>query len=191
MKTKYFIFGMITCFIIICIFGCVLSVVSFNDKIYVKTLDNFDINIGTFDARIDSLKVNETCKNSLKNLSDRVKSTYYNNDVTIKEYDNNYFKDGVTFYALYLEAFNECEIDNDAYSYITEYAIESQTYPQLIHSRRIANYELKFTDYINYKEIHEISDNIGTYSNKTLELKVLSELLGVIDPVVTFNKEDL
>ena len=62
MKAKYFIFGMITCFIIICIVGCVLSIVSFNNKIYVKTLDNFDINISTIETRIDYLETNETCK---------------------------------------------------------------------------------------------------------------------------------
>ena len=174
-KIKYFIFGMIVCFIIFVITGIVFNIIGLNNKIYVKTLDNFDTNIEAIDSHIDHVNVDDVCKDSLKELSNRVKETYYKNDVTISEYNDNYFKDNFTFYSLYIDVTNSCDIDRKTYSYIDEYAIESQSYPQEVHTRVLSNYEIKF------------SDNIGTYSNKMLELRVLNELLGVIDPIMTFN----
>ena len=177
-KSKYLIFGFTICFMTFLIFGIFLNYVDANSKIKVKKIENFDNKISTINESIEKIKNND-CKSVLKLMSDKIKNTYYESDVSIKTYINNYFyTDNDDFYSLYLNAKDICNYNDDS---IDELVIASKSYPQSIKAKYDSNYEIDFKDYFNRNKINEISDEVGTYSTKILELNSLKEYInGVI-----------
>ncbi len=177
-KSKYIIFGFTICFVCFLIIGILLNYVDVNSKIKVKKIDDFDIKINKIDESIEKVKDND-CKTILKMMSDRIKNTNYDSDVSIKTYINNYFYvDDNDYYSLFVSAKDICNYSDDS---IDELVISSKAYPQSVKARYDSNYEIDFKDYFNRKRVNEISDAVGTYSNKTLELNSLKEYVnGVI-----------
>ena len=69
----------------------------------------------------------------------------------------------------------------DVSSSSSKVVIASKAYPQSLKTKYDSNFEIDFKDYFNRNKISEISDEVGTYSTKTLELRSLSEYVnGVI-----------
>ena len=177
-KSKYIIFGFTICFMTILIIGILLNYVDVNSKIKVKKIENFETKINIINENIDKIK-NEECKLALKTMSDRIKNTYYESDVSLKTYINNYFyTDNNDFYGLFLKAKEICNYEDNS---IDELVIASKSYPQSVKAKYDSNDEIDFKDYFNRNKVNEISDEVGTYSNKILELNSLREYVnGVI-----------
>ena len=177
-KSKYIIFGFTICFMTFLIIGILLNYVDTNCKIKVKKIENFDIKISSINENIEKIK-NDNCKSVLKSMSDKIRNTYYESDVSINKYIKSYFyTDNNDYYSLYLSAKEVCDYSDDS---IDELVIASKTYPQSVKARYDSNYEIDFKDYFNRNKINEISDEVGTYSTKILELNSLNEYVnGVI-----------
>ena len=180
-KSKYVILGFTISFVLFFVIGIILNYVDANSKIKVKKIDNFDVKISSINENIEKIK-NEDCRESLKLLSDKIKDTYYESDVSIKTYVNNYFYienySYNDFYSLYLNTKDICDYKNDS---IDELVIASTSYPRSLKSRLDSNYEIDFKDFFNRKKINENNDEVGTYSSKILELRSINEYVnGVI-----------
>ncbi len=171
---KYFIFGFISCFICVFLAGIILN--NFNHKVYIKTLDNFDDTVNSLSKNFDKVKDN-TCKSSINELLERSKNTYYKNNVSIKEYVNNYYSNNTDFYKMYLDTLDSCNNELDDVQEITNLVIASKSFPESLKAKLNSNYEIKFIDFINYKNVHELSDNLGSYSSKELELMAIEKLI--------------
>ena len=111
-------------------------------------------------------------------LLERIKDTYYEDNISVKEYYENYNQYGKTYYSLFQEALTICDLDIKDYDRMNDYLLASRVYPDTVADRYKSSYEIKFVDYFNYKNIHELTDNVGTYSSKKMELMALSELIG-------------
>ncbi len=177
-KSKYIIFGFTICFMTFLIISILLNYVDINSKIKVKNIENFDIKISSINENIDKIK-NDDCKSVLKLMSNKIQNTYYESNVSVKKYIESYFfTDNSDYYSLYISAKEVCDYSDDS---IDELVIASKTYPQSVKARYDSNYEIDFKDYFNRNKINEISDEVGTYSTKTLELNSLKEYVnGVI-----------
>lgn len=173
---KYIFLGMLITFLIVVILGVININVNLNNKIYVKEVPKFYKKITSIEDRIEKIE-DESCRTSLKELSTRIKDTYYENNISIKDYYKNYSKDGKTYYSMFISSLEVCDINIDDIDEVNDYLLASRVYPDLISDRYKASYEINFTDYFNYKNIHELSDNIGTYSNKEMEILSLSKLV--------------
>ena len=173
---KYFMFGFITCFILIFIIGVIINSFNSSVKVYIKTIDNFDDNISSLRSRLSKIE-NATCSTSLSSLIDRSEKTYYKNNISLKKYINNYYSDNTDFYKMYLETLDSCSINIDDVNDITKLVIASKSFPESLKAKFNTSYEIKFIDFINYKNIYELSDNLGSYSSKELELMTIDKLI--------------
>lgn len=177
-KSKYVIFGFTICFITFLIMGILLNYVDINSKIKVKTIENFDTKLNTINENIEKVK-DDNCKLVLNAMSNKIKNTYYESNVSMKKYVKDYFyTDNIDFYSLFLNAKEVCDYSDDS---IDELVIASKAYPQSLKTKYDSNYEIDFKDYFNRNKISEINDEVGTYSTKILELRSLNEYVnGVI-----------
>ena len=182
---KYIFLGMLITFLIIIILGIININFNFNNKIYVKEVNHFYVSASTLERKIKSIE-DEECSSSLMGLLERIKDTYYEDNISVKEYYENYNKYGKTYYSLFQETLTICDLDIKNYDRMNDYLLASRVYPDAVADRYKSSYEIKFVDYFNYKNIHELTDNVGTYSSKKMELMALSELIGV-----TLDEESL
>ena len=175
-NVKYYLFGFITCFIVIFVIGVILSSINSSKKIYIKSLDDFDDSVSSLKLLLDSVE-DTTCKSSINELLERSVNTYYKNNVSINEYVNNYYSNNTDFYQVYLETLNSCNNDINDVKDITKLVIASKVFPESMKAKLNSSYEIKFIDYINYKSVNELSDNLGSYSSKELELMAIDNLI--------------
>ena len=170
------------------IVGIILNFVDLKMRIFVKEIPEFDKKIEEINNRIDKV-YNNDCKEVLYSLSERIEYTYYETDIRIKDYVDRYYNNEEfsynDFYNLYLNAKDVCGIDN---SEIDVDALASKSYPETVKTRINTNHIIDFKDYFNYKNAYELSDNIGTYTNKTLELKTVKELVDEVYKKENNNK---
>ena len=78
---------------------------------------------------------------------------------------------------MYLDTLDSCNNELDDVQEITNLVIASKSFPESIKAKLNSNYEIKFIDFINYKNVHELSDNLGSYSSKELELMAIDNLI--------------
>lgn len=175
-SVKFYLFGFFSCFIVIFLIGVILSFVYSKKQIYIKTIDDYDNKINNLEVSLGSVE-NTTCKESLTKLLDRSKNTYYINNVTINEYVKNYYEGNIDFYQIYMETLELCDNKTDDVKDITKLVIASKSFPETLKAKKNSLYEIRFMDFLNYKSVNELSDNIGSYSSKELELMALEKLI--------------
>lgn len=172
MKIKYFIFGSIVTVVLFIIVN-ILLVINNNEIINIKTISNFDEQIGNVDRRIEKIKNNE-CKQALSDMSNNIKKTHFNNNVSVSDYYHAYF-DGEVFINIYARVLDQCKIEEESSRYIL--ALSSMSFPENVKTRYNLKHEFIFKDKDLRSELLKESDEIGSYTSKALELNVINELL--------------
>lgn len=172
MKLKYFIMGILFSVIIFFVVH-IFIVINNNDVVVIKDYEAFQENIDKIDKRIS--KVNdETCKNSLEKMSNNIKRTHFSENTNVDDYYHAYFGED-EFLNVYGEVEDSCRISEDNSRYVL--ALSSYTFPSSIKLRYNLKHEFIFKDRKVRKELEKNQDEVGSYTSKVLELRVISELL--------------
>lgn len=172
MKFKYFILGCLFS-VIIFIFINILIVLSRNEDIIVKEINGYGRIVTDISSNIDKIK-DENCKSSFKNMLDFINKTHYSKNVSLKDYYNNYYGDKTFIDHFYLVK-DECKLDGIDDIYIL--ALSSTNYPEEIKVRYNLKHEFILKDRDSRKEVLKEQDEVGTYTTKILELRVIQELI--------------
>lgn len=172
MKFKYFILGSLFS-VILFIFVNILVVLNRNDSIYVREVSGYGRIVTAISEDIDEVK-NENCKTGLKGMLDFINKTHYSKNITIKEYYNNYYGDK-TFIEHFYSVKDQCNLDDIDSIYIL--ALSSTNYPEEVKTRYNLKHEFILRDKHSRLELIKEQDEVGTYTNKVLELQVIQELI--------------
>ena len=90
---KYVVIGMIISLILFFFISVLSSFINRNKTIHINEYKGAELSLVQLNDKIDALKVDETCKISLKYLSNRIKDNILTGDVKIKDYYENFYKD--------------------------------------------------------------------------------------------------
>lgn len=172
MKFKYFILGSLFSVILI-ISTNILIVLNRNDSITVKEISGYGKIITDISSSIDKVK-DDNCKMNLKDMLDFINKTHYSKNISIKEYYDNYYGDK-TFIDYFYLVKEKCDLDDIDDIYIL--ALSSTNYPEEIKTRYNLKHEFVFRDKASRLELLKEQDEVGTYTNKILELRVIQELI--------------
>ena len=181
-KYPYVFLGFFISILVLLIIHFISINIKMNRVINVKEMDDsYSKKIVEIESDIEKLKDDE-CKNSLKYMSDRIKVTIPDKGVTLKDYYHRYYgydnnrndDDGETFLFFYSKVADNCNINNDS---IYSKALESMVFPYEIKNRYLGTYQISISDLFILKDEIDKSDELGSYSNKMLELEVLSKLV--------------
>lgn len=174
MKIRYVLQGMLITLII----GIVIHVMTLDriskELIHVKEVPLITKRFTSLNERIIN-EENETCKDALNAMLERVKKTYFANDVTIKEYYEAYNDEEKNFIDFYEDVNVSCKLENNDDIYFL--VLSSLNYPNSIKNRYELRYEFLIRDSFNRADIYISSDEIGTYTTKLLELQIIDKLL--------------
>lgn len=172
MKIKYFTLG---CLFVVIVFMIVnmFMIANRDEIIIIKSLANFDNETKELDNRISKIK-NDECRESFYELLANIKKTYFNENTTVDKYYDVYFSDKV-FLDIYKEVETSCKIDEDDSRYTL--ALASYAFPSSIKSKYNLKHEVKFRDKVTREDVLKDEYEVGSYSSKVLELKVINELL--------------
>ena len=189
-KYPYVFLGIFIAILVFIIIHIISVPIKLNRKIKVKPIENYYVLLDNANEEINKIK-NEECKNSLLNMSDRIRNTYYSEDIYLKDYYKNYFVDDYRFDAYYKNVTDNCDFNFIDYKKNNKYLYKLDTYSKMLASmefpyemanRYLGSYQISFDDLFVMNEEIERVDELGTYSNKNLELEVLNELIsGVSD----------
>lgn len=179
MKYKYMIFGSLLTIIII-ILACIISIPFKNSEIInVKTIDDYKRINESLKEKIAKVK-NKDCQKRLDRMLKRIDDTYFEDNVPMEKYYKTYFADDKTIINYFDEILNSCELTREETDYIYVDALASTNYPNKIKERYELRYEFELPDF-NSRKNYITYDEVGTYTTKTLELKVLKNLIEEVD----------
>lgn len=175
---KNFVLGILFSVMFIIIYSMININNIRNEEIIVKDISGYGKVVTEYSEKIEKIK-NKDCRESMNNILNVVNKTHFINNVSIKEYyeaySNNSFLDN--FY----DVVEKCNIKEEKSDPIYVMALASTNYPNSVKEKYMFSYEIRLKD--NYSSLLETStniDEIGTYTTKALELKTISELLGVV-----------
>ena len=179
-KYPYVFLGIFISILIFIILHLISIPLKMNRMIKVKSIENYNHLLNNANEEINKIK-NDECKKSLLTLSDRIRSTYYNSDISLKDYYNNYFIDDYRFEIYYKIAVEKCGLDHtiDLKSNFDTYnkMLESMEFPYEMKNKYLGSYQISFNDLFIMNEETRRVEELGTYANKKLELEVLNELI--------------
>lgn len=173
MRLRYFSLGVLISVIIFIIVN-IFIVMSRDEEIVIKDVANYDSSMELINKRIEKLKDSD-CKEKLKELSDNIDGTYFKENTTVNKYYHAYF-DNETFLNLYGEVMDVCNIPEDDSLYVL--ALASYSFPSSIKSKYNLRHEFRISDAFTRNDVKSEEYEVGSYSTKVLELKVMDELLG-------------
>ena len=176
-KYPYVFLGIFIAILIFIIIHIISVPIKTNRYIKVKTISNLNEGLEKYETKIDKVK-NEDCKNSLYDMADRIRNTYYTNDVSLKYYYENYFVDDYKFEVYYKNVLDKCSLENDANIYAK--LLESMEFPYEMKNKYLGSYQISFSDLLIMDEDVKRVEELGTYSNKLLEMEVLSDLISEV-----------
>lgn len=172
MRLKYFILGSLFS-VILFISINIFIVINRNDYISVKSISGYGKIVTSISNDIDSIK-NDTCKDSLTNMLNFINRTHYDKDIKVEDYYNNYFKDK-TFIDHFYSVKESCNLEDTDSIYVL--ALSSTNYPEEIKTRYNLKHEITLRDNSSRLQLLKEQDEVGTYTNKVLELQVIQELV--------------
>lgn len=172
MKYKYFILGSLVSVILFIAIN-MLVVMNKNDYISVKDVSGYGRIVTDISDDIESIKSDE-CKQTLRKMLKFINKTHYNDNVSVKKYYNDYYGD-MTFIDHFYEVQDKCSLDDIDSIYVL--ALSSTNYPEEIKSRYNLKHEFILKDRESRKELLREQDEVGTYTTKVLELRVIHELI--------------
>lgn len=176
-KYPYVFLGIFISILIFFIFHIVSINIRVNRKIYVKEISFFDEAIEKMNGKISNVE-DDGCRLAFEDMSKQIRDTYYTEDIKLKDYYNNYFAKRYTFGILYSNVSEKCNINNDN---IYNKALESMAFPYEMSRQYLGAYQIKIDDVFIFKTYDKKVDELGTYSNKMLELEVLNDLLKEVE----------
>lgn len=179
MKKKLVILGILITLMIFILVGIISIESHKSERIYVKDLPFYTKRATIIRDDIEAIK-NETCKNSLKEMFDRINETHFTEDVSIKKYYNAYYKDNKTFLNFYEVAVNSCEL-KDNLDEIYVLVLAASNYPNEVKKRFLLSHEFVIKDYDSRKTLYQSADETGTYTTKILELQIINELISRVN----------
>ena len=180
-KYPYVFLGIFISILVFFIIHIITINIKINRVLNVKDFDTYYDKVIEKKSDIEKIK-NEECKQSLLDMADRIAGTIPQKGITIKEYYNRYYgldnnredDDGMSFLYFYSNVANTCNINNDG---IYLKALESLEFPYEIKNRYLGSYQIGVSDIFILKKDIDKSDELGSYSNKMLELETLSKLV--------------
>lgn len=169
---KYVIIGVIISFILFFFVSVLFSFINRNKTIHINEYKGAEDALNILNDKIDKLKKDETCKISLKYMSNRIKDNILTGDVKLKDYYETYYKDDMTFVDYYNYVITACSLETNDITYYK--AVGTLVYPNYIKDQYNRSYEIHFVDPLfDDKNI----DEIGTYSTLFNEISVLSDVI--------------
>lgn len=172
MKFKYFILGSLFS-VVLFISVNILVVLNRNDRIFVKEISGYGKVVTRISEDIDKVK-DDNCKTVLKDMLGFINKTHYSKNITVEEYYNNYYGDK-TFIEHFYSVKDKCNLDDIDSIYVL--ALASTNYPEEIKTRYNLKHEFVLNDKHSRLELIKEQDEVGTYTNKVLELRVIQELI--------------
>lgn len=172
MKLKYCLLGVLVTTIIFSIVNITL-VVNNKDVVIIKDYEGFQEDILKVDKKISKIK-DEECKSSFIKMSDNIKRTHFSKNTTVEDYYRAYFLED-NFLNIYKDVEEICQISEDNSRYVL--ALASYTFPDSIKIRYSLKHEFIFKDRKLRRELYKNNDEVGSYTSKVLELKVINLLL--------------
>ena len=174
MKYKYMIFGSMLTIILISLLGIIM--IPFNKKavIYVKEVSEYSSKITKLKNNIKDIE-DGTCKETLNTMLTRINETNFDTKVTIEEYYNAYYKDGVSFIKLYENVVEQCELKDTDDIYLK--VLEQSIFPDSIKEKYLLSHELILKDYSSRDSLSKNNSEKGTFVTKTLEMHILYDLI--------------
>lgn len=182
-KYPYVFLGVFISILIFFVIHFISINIKMNRVLNVKDMDYTSYAQKIIDMNKDIQKIkNEECKNSIQDMANRINNTFPRKGITLKNYYLNYYgydnnrddDDGETFLFFYSKVADNCNINNDS---IYNKALESMVFPYEIKNRYLGTYQISISDLFILKDEIDKSDELGSYSNKMLELEVLSKLV--------------
>ena len=173
MKHKYILIGSLIFFILIFFISSLMMLYRRNRIIYIQDIKQYTKNVNIIKEGIEKID-NESCKDSFQNMLNRINDTHFSSDIKLSIYYHAYFN-GKSFLDYYNNVINACNIKEDNSIYID--ALTSTNYPDQIKKEYELSYQLKIDDIYSNNLINQSIDKNGTYSTKTLELRVIKKLL--------------
>lgn len=175
MKFKYMIFGSLLTIIII-ISAYIISISFKNlEIITVKEIEDYSKINESLKEKIAKVK-NKDCQKSLDEMLKRIDGTYFEDNVTIEKYFKAYFEDDKTIINYFDDVLSSCKLTREETDYIYVDVLASMNYPNKMKERYELRYEFELPDF-NSRKKYITHDEVGTYTTKTLELKVLKNLI--------------
>ncbi len=151
-----------------------LYITFFEEEIvHIKEVPKYTERITSINEKIAKIK-DEKCVSSLKDMLERIKDTYFTEDITLKEYILAYYKDDKTFIDYYEDVNNACSLKGSDEIYFN--VLSSMNYPNSLKNRYDLRYEVRLKD-PKRDELFKNSDEVGTYTTKMLELLIINELI--------------
>lgn len=179
MKKRLIILGALITLMILIIIGIISISTHKSEKVYVKDLAFYTKRATIIRDDIETIK-NETCKNSLMVMFDRINATHFTRDVSVEEYYNAYYKDNKTFLNFYEEAVTSCELkDNLDEVYVL--VLAASNFPNEVKKRFLLSHEFIIKDYDSRENLYKSTDETGTYTTKALELQIINELISRVN----------
>lgn len=179
MQKKLIILGSLITVIILILLGIISTFYNKSETIYIKDLAFYTKRATLIRDDIEKIK-EDTCKNSLSAMMERINETHFTDNISIEKYYKAYYKDNKTFINFYEEAVDQCEIkDNLDELYVL--ALAASNYPNEIKKRFLLSHEFIIKDYDSRKDLYKSSDETGTYTTKVLELQIINELISKVD----------
>lgn len=178
MKIKYILEGILLTFIGAMIFHMFTIDNVSSEIIHIKQLPLITKRFTSLNERISNIE-DQTCRSSLDNMLNRIKKTYFNKDVTLKEYYEAYNEDEKNFIDFYEDVINSCNLESNDDIYFL--VLASLNYPNSIKNRYDLRYEFSIRDIFNRESIYESSDEVGSYTTKLLEIQVIDKLLSEVN----------
>lgn len=175
MKIKYFIGGILCSLIVIGILYLFNINNLRNQIINVRDVSGYGKIVTEYSDKIEKIK-KEDCRKSMMNLLDKVNSTHFSDDVSIETYYKKYYSDK-QFLEVYDEVVNNCSIKEEVKNNIYVIALSSTNFPNSVKEKYLLSYEFNIKDRFSRKVALKDNDEIGTYTTKVLELRVIKELL--------------
>lgn len=169
---KYVIIGVIISFILFFFVSVIISFMNRNKTIHINEYPGAEESLTMLNEKIDKLKKDETCRISLKYMSNRIKDNILTGDVRLKEYYESYYKDDMTFVDYYNYVITACSLDRNDITYYK--AVSTLVYPNYIKDKYNRSYEIHFVDPI-FDDTG--IDETGTYSTLFNEISVLSDIV--------------
>ena len=176
-KYPYVFLGIFISILAFIIIHMITIPIKMNRTIKVKPINSLYSILDDDNKKISKIK-KEECKNSLLDMSERIRDTYYPSDVSLKIYYNNYFIDDYRFDLYYQIVIEKCELENKTSTY--NKVLESMVFPYEMKNKYLGSYQISFNDIFVLDEEEKRVEELGTYSNKLLELDVLNDLISEV-----------
>ena len=178
MKKKFTILGALIAVIILILLGLISTFYKKSETIYIKDLSFYTKRATIIRDDIEKIK-NETCKNSLSAMFNRINETHFTENVSIEKYYNPYYKDDKAFIKFYEDVVNLCELEENL-DELYVLVLAASNYPNEIKKRFLLRHEFVIMDYDSRINLYKSADETGTYTTKALELQIINELIGKV-----------